>query len=97
MSITTLKQHSDLIYLDPPPIYMHTLFKGVVSFSPKIAVQILYHHFYYQYISLFPLYKETYPSITQNCYMNRNISFFLKTDNIILNWVPPSLLLTYHT
>lgn len=31
-----------------------------MNFGAKIAVQILYHHFYYQYVSLFLLYQETY-------------------------------------
>ena len=33
--------------------------------------------------------------LTQNCYLNMNISFFLKTGNLIKKWVPLSFLQTY--
>ena len=57
---------SDSIYLDPPSSPPSHLFsstpiitdKTVLSLCAKTAVQVLYLHFYYQYTSLFLLYKK---------------------------------------
>ena len=37
---------------------------------------------------LLQIHLEVFPALkmTQNCYKNMNISFFLKTDNLIINW-----------